>query len=411
MPLMMQTYSLSEDEVLLVRGPAAVKAGNGVSVLGAPIIPSSRVVVKRNKVLPFETSQGGSSLQVTFGEGGDAKVLHGGVGTKIWSEVAKGVLVDGRKVMIMGKTDAGKSTLTTYLINRALLQNVKPAIIDGDIGQSDLAPPGCVGASVVKDYTCDLRDVEADFFGFVGFTSPRWAPHLVIRRMREALDRLEGKYDLCIINTDGYVADEGMEYKARMMNDVGPDLVLVFRGCEDLSERLREVSSPPRMMPVEGPEGIGKSPSERNERRLHQYLRFLKGAKQLEVDLRRVNLAFMGDVYGEMAEGEDPSTALIMKKAGLKVLAIIGESGDFVEVDDGITSFPLQSFRGMFVGLGQNGSILGFGQILRLYRSMTLSLRSPLRVPFDTLFLSGIRLSPDLQSEAVLPVIRSKHPC
>ena len=53
-----------------------------------------------------------------------------------------------RKILIVGDSDTGKSTLATYITNEALKKGYRPGIIDADIGQGDLAPPNAIGRVV-----------------------------------------------------------------------------------------------------------------------------------------------------------------------------------------------------------------------------------------------------------------------
>ena len=60
-------------------------------------------------------------------------------------------------MLIVGNTDTGKSTFGAYIINEALKIGLRPAIIDADIGQGDLAPPNTIGGAVINTWllTCE----------------------------------------------------------------------------------------------------------------------------------------------------------------------------------------------------------------------------------------------------------------
>ncbi|MCP8320265.1 MAG: hypothetical protein H3Z52_04900, partial [archaeon] len=168
-----KSYRLNKGEVLLVRGPAAVRAeSKGSSVLGIHIETGDKIVVRKNKVLPFEADEDGSLIQVNLGERGESWITHDKVGMRIWKDLEEKVFKNfesgKKKLMIIGETDSGKSTLTSYLVNMALMRSLRVIIIDGDIGQGDLAPPGCIGAAIVRNKIYDLRDLRADIFGFLG---------------------------------------------------------------------------------------------------------------------------------------------------------------------------------------------------------------------------------------------------
>ncbi len=417
-----RSYNLNKGEVLLVRGPAAVRAeSKGTSVLGIRIEVGDKIVVKKNRVLPFEADENGTLIQVILGDRGESWITRDRAGMRVWSDLEESIftnLKSGKnKLMIIGETDSGKSTLTSYLANIALMRGLRAAIIDGDIGQGDLVPPGCTGASVVRNKIYDLRDIRADILGFVGFTSPSLLSvrDLIIKRMNELISYLEEReYDLCIINTDGYVADGGMDYKVDMIRELKPDIIICFKEIDkELLERLKGFDNPPVVIPADRPEGIVKSISQRSERRLSQYFRFLKDGKDLSIDLKKIRLSFMGDLYEHNLsdlelkdQGFSLPAAGFAKRADNKIIAFRSNMEDVVEIFDRSIIFSHGSLRGMFAGLGSGDDVSGFARIARLHPDQIITLNTNLKGKFDTLFLSTIRISPDLKTEAILPVVR-----
>ncbi|MGQ9719469.1 MAG: Clp1/GlmU family protein [Nitrososphaerales archaeon] len=416
-----KSYTLAKDETLLVKGPAAVLTkSRGFSVLGVPMMPEEKIVIRRNKILPFDAHESESSAQVTMGEKGESLVSSDRVGVKIWEDVQKRVFANvelGKKrIMILGETDSGKSTLTSYLINLALIRDLRTILVDGDIGQGDLAPPGCIGAVIVRNKIYDLRDVRADIFSFLGFTSPRYVRGLIIERMKKTVSQIEEKeYDLCIINTDGYVADEGMDYKIDMVLRLKPDLIVCFRDIDkELSKRLESIDSAPTIISADKPEGVFKSPSERSERRLSQYLRFLKGGRNRSVDPNRVKLSFMGYLYEHNLSYEESkdlsyrlkSKAVFAKKGDNRLIMFEYGLENRIEMVGRFLVFGASDLRGMFIGLGSDDDVFSFAHITELHHNQMITLSTPFEGSFDTLFLSNIRISLNLRTEVILPIFR-----
>jgi polynucleotide 5'-kinase involved in rRNA processing len=63
----------------------------------------------------------------------------------MWRAVVKNIVEhagakEGLKVLVLGDSNAGKSTFCLYLANRCISAGMKPCIVDSDIGQSDLGP-------------------------------------------------------------------------------------------------------------------------------------------------------------------------------------------------------------------------------------------------------------------------------
>ncbi|MCP8310480.1 MAG: hypothetical protein L6N94_03170 [Candidatus Methylarchaceae archaeon HK01M] len=418
-------YTLSKGEVLLVKGPSAIRAeGEGLSALGIPIKPGEKVVVRKNKVLPFEVDRVESSVQIILGRDSEICINRDKVGMRIWDNVRETVFTNldsgKKKLMIIGETDSGKSTLATYLTNIALLKDMKVCIIDGDIGQGDLAPPGCIGASMVKSPIYDLRDIRADFFEFVGFTSPRWVREIVIERIKKMISYIEEKnWNLCIVNTDGYVSDEGMDYKFDMVEMVDPEMIVCFKDIDRiLFKGFKDSIDLPFLIPADRPKSVTKSPSERSERRLSQYLRFLKGGRVLSADLKEVRLSFMGDIYRHKLSNNElrdiahnfSSKIFSAKRADDKLIVLKWGRGDSIEIFGRSVIFNLSSLKGMFVGLGAGEDIFGFAQITRFRSDLTITLNTPFNGNFDTLFLSTIRVIQNLRSETILPIVVRGRP-
>jgi polynucleotide 5'-hydroxyl-kinase GRC3/NOL9 len=55
-----------------------------------------------------------------------------------------------RSLVLVGPRGAGKSTLARLLVNRLLIRCTRVAMLDCDLGQSELAPPGLVGLAIIR---------------------------------------------------------------------------------------------------------------------------------------------------------------------------------------------------------------------------------------------------------------------
>lgn len=354
----------------MVRGSASVQVRGACSVLGMDV-SGLQVSVRAGKVLPFEPAQG-CELGIDGGEWWEAS--PSAAGTSMWEWVAQRVIARCRQansrpaaaviVMVVGATDTGKSTFCTYLANSALRANITPCVVDGDIGQGDLAPPSALGAAVLRGPVTDLRDVNAEFFEFVGDISPSSAAvrRLVAGKMRALLGRTRRLARLQIINTDGYVAgDGGAAYKRMLARALRPDIVVALgrRGGG------RGGGTPP---PLYGPwlllrarqgghPASAKTRSERVGRRLDQYMRHV-GHGSVTVDARAVRFA------RPVHAGSSVSPAKV-------------EEGTFV---------ALAAARGMVV--------TGFGIIESVDAdSMKATIRTCLPAQsFDTIYLGSVRL-------------------
>jgi polynucleotide 5'-hydroxyl-kinase GRC3/NOL9 len=363
-------------KVRMVKGPAKVFVKGACHVLGRNV-SGQTVKVRAGKALPFEPTSM-CRLQARLGRGGrlwwaDPRQA----GTSMWrslvDQVFASIAVDKKTftVMLVGDTDTGKSTLTIYLANMAIRRGLVPSVIDGDIGQGDLAPPTAIGAAVLSKQIVDLRDVDVDnnnntnLFEFIGNISPAGFECLIAKKLRSMLDRTSPLADICIVNTDGYVRDGGVQYKKTIAEEIQPDLVICLDD-DDLFDDGEPMVGSWQVLRARPSSQTYKSRIERLNRRLDQFLRYVGNGLSV-VNLSRVKFNYMNDLFSP-SELFHPT----------------------------IKQLEQENMRGMFVGLGSNGIVVGFGVIKNVNLSNNRSICIQTNInSFDTIYLSNIRLSID----------------
>ncbi|MGP8127587.1 MAG: Clp1/GlmU family protein [Candidatus Bathyarchaeia archaeon] len=281
-------HKLSPNNTLLVRGPASIVLLDGqASILGAAIQSHQRTAVMDEKQLPIETAQH-ANLEIALGKSARIFEVQGSTIPRSWSLVAEVLAEMNRgKVVVIGPTDVGKSTLCVYLANRLLGQ--KRSIIDGDVGQTDLGPPTTIARSEPKNSIKSLTELLPDARIFIGHTSPGH----VKRKLIEGIQRLSGGAEdsLTIINTDGWIADsEAIQYKIDLISRIKPDLVIGLGFGNELQPIL--AGSRAQSMSVEpASEVLSRSKSDRRKIRVNGYRRFLDGGSMRTFTLREVQVS------------------------------------------------------------------------------------------------------------------------
>src|SRR5437870_7527267 len=101
-----------------------------------------------------------------------------------------------RVTLILGTSDTGKTSLTARLAGALAARGQRVAVVDADVGQSEIGPPTTVGLGRVTGELARLADAEVLALEFVGDTSPvryiRETAAATGRLVRRALsDRLE----------------------------------------------------------------------------------------------------------------------------------------------------------------------------------------------------------------------------
>jgi len=62
-----------------------------------------------------------------------------------WKRLASRIVMPNQRVLVLGPSDAGKSTFCRYLIDYACTASLKVAFVDADVGQSQIGPPTTIG--------------------------------------------------------------------------------------------------------------------------------------------------------------------------------------------------------------------------------------------------------------------------
>jgi len=287
-------HIIDEGKTLLVDGPASVSLLSGkISVLGAPLHISEKLIVREGKRLPLWVKKR-VTLELMLGEGAAVNEVDEGTVPSSWEDAAKEILSLKKPVtvMVVGGMDSGKTSFCTFLVNEAVMKNWRTSVIDADLGQSDVGPPSTVGFNFVTEPVKDLFDIDARDAVFVGSTSPSGAINKVIEGLTQLKDRvMEAGVDFLIINTDGWVeGEEAAEYKVRLAEKVSPSAVVGMQRGNELTNILNELHGV-KVFVIDSPQLI--QPRSREKRKLLRelsYKKYLKRAKMHSLSLNWVKV-------------------------------------------------------------------------------------------------------------------------
>jgi polynucleotide 5'-hydroxyl-kinase GRC3/NOL9 len=222
-----RTICAEAGKTLVIAGPASFELTEGeASVLGTPL-DSARNIVPRGKQTPVEIHSL-SSFRVSLGEDAGVEVLEGSTIPLSWREAGSALVELGEGVaVVVGGADTGKTTLCTFLSNYLIAEHRQVAVVDADIGQTDLGPPTTMAAGEVKARVTSLSQIIPSERLFIGLTSPGRAKNKVIHSTKRLVDYHTKPGKITIVNTDGWVSgSEAVLYKLQMLDELRPDMTL-----------------------------------------------------------------------------------------------------------------------------------------------------------------------------------------
>jgi polynucleotide 5'-hydroxyl-kinase GRC3/NOL9 len=287
-------HTVEKGKTLLVDGPSSVTLLSGeTKVLGAPLKVEERFVIREGKRIPFEVAEK-STFDLVLSENASFEEVDGSTIPSSWENVSEELISGGKllTIMVVGNIDSGKTSFCTYLANKALEKKLKVAIIDADLGQSDVGPPSTIGFGHIVIPVKDLFEVEAESAYFIGLTSPSGVVEEVIEKL-SSLKKTVSKndVDLLIVNTDGWVeGEEAAAYKIKLIEIIAADVVVGIQRENELSPILNALKDK-KVISVNSPSVIRERDREKRKiLRESSYKKYLKSAKIQSFPLNWINV-------------------------------------------------------------------------------------------------------------------------
>jgi len=363
--------NVKQGKTLLVDGPSSVNLLFGsVKVLGKDLRVGSKIVVRNGKRLPFEVTKD-AEFDLTLGETSSYLEMDGGTIPKSWEDAADGVLAleAPASILTMGGIDSGKTSLCTYLANRMLKNQRKVAIIDGDLGQSDLGPPATVGLARLTEPTVDLFSIQPESTVFVGATTPSKAFHASLNALKTLREKgLEMGTDFLIVNTDGWVnGEDALNHKNQAVALFGPSAIIAIQEGDELKPLLDTLHGL-RIFTVEPPKTIRKRSHEtRKALRELAYRKYLKGAKIQSYPISWVKIR---GAPTEAFDAFSPEQRSIDETSLQATRADYGEPATVTEEERDLL-VGLEDEKGEFLGIGIICSIDLERRTIKVYTSVS----------------------------------------
>ncbi len=229
---------VEKGKTLLISGPTSVMLIDGkATILGSNLIPYNKIVIRKGKLLPFETEEN-SVFNIILSEISTIEEVVGSTIPNSWRKATNEILAQPKPytVLTIGGVDCGKTTFCTFLANHALRLGYRTVIIDADLGQTDIGPPTTIGFSLVQDPVYDLFYLKAQNIFFTGITNPSTVTDRIIEGLYLFKQQAEkNKAQVTIINTDGWIQGEGAkEFKISLVKVILPQATVGIQQGNEL---------------------------------------------------------------------------------------------------------------------------------------------------------------------------------
>jgi polynucleotide 5'-hydroxyl-kinase GRC3/NOL9 len=406
--------TIEKGKTLLVDGPARIQILSGkASVLGALVETGEQIVVRRGKRMPLEGLVN-CDVELTLGDSASYTINEGSTIPPSWVQAAEKILSrkEPTTVLVIGEVDCGKTGFCTYLANVSLGKELKIAIIDGDVGQSDIGPPGSVSLCFFNEPVVDLFKLRSEDLRFIGATSPSGRTSAVVEVLRVLKQKAsEQLADLIIINTDGWVEGErAVKYKTNLVEKVAPDIVVAVQCENDLQQILNTLQNR-QVIVIQSPQPMKKRDQEtRKLLRESAYKKYLK-----EMKVRSFPLSWV-IMEGDLRFNCSKDSPLRKKIESLleKEVLFCQEGSDFMIIMIGKTvSIEEEQIKKLESELGKqvlwlrrgdeegllialedaNGKVLGLGTICNVdFEKETIVINTSIEEPVSKIRVGQIRL-------------------
>lgn len=196
-----------------------------------------------------------------------------------WHDLASALSGERGAAIVIGGVDSGKTVLAWWLAKQ-LARRASVAVIDADLGQSQLGPPATVG------WLAPGGDRER--FVFVGAITPEQRPLKTAAATQIACSRAREAADWLVLDTSGWVHGSGaVSLKRAKMDLVSPtDVILIEAEPRELETIARAVPPDARCHRLEVVDEGSKSDAARRNFRCERFAEYLEGAHMQEVHLQ-----------------------------------------------------------------------------------------------------------------------------
>jgi polynucleotide 5'-hydroxyl-kinase GRC3/NOL9 len=317
------------------------------------------IVVREGKRLPFFVLEK-AVFDLSLGPNSSMSEVSGNTIPQSWNKPVKDLLCVEKKpviILVLGKIDSGKSSCCTFLLNQLVSQKHQVAILDGDVGQSDIGPSGTIGYALTSKPVIELQNLKLENAFFVGVTSPIKAIAKINEGLAAMMEEISHRsFDFLIVNTDGWVAgDLAIEYKTMIVKLIKPDFIIgikVENELEPLMVTLGQAQTPIILLEASSC-ASERTADKRKILRDRTYSKYLQNAKLQCYPMSHVTVELRSSVLPSHIEHENGILVGLYgqksKFLGIGVLRAINQTRKVLKVQTAVSVKPQKLVVGKII--------------------------------------------------------------
>lgn len=185
-------------------------------------------------------------------------------------------------LFMLGGVDVGKTYAATSIANRLYEQGLKVAVVDADVGQSDIGPPCCIGMGILEKGIRKLSEVPLHSLYFVGNTSPNGCMRECVKGAAAGVKKAkEFDADVILVDSTGWIeGEDGLRFKMLEIKEINPSFVVAIEKSNELAHILPHLNKIFEVIRLRmSGEAMSRTREDRKALREEAYNKYFRAAK------------------------------------------------------------------------------------------------------------------------------------
>lgn len=337
-----------------------------------------------------------------------------------WRPHMEAIISSPGMTVVVGGVDTGKTSFCTMLANQGVEAGVPTAVVDGDMGQSEIGPPTTVGLALMDSPVRALNESVPHSLYFVGATSPVGHLLAVVAGAKTLAEKAEALgRRLVIVDTTGLVRGAiGRRLKTHKIELLSPRYIVALQRAGEAEHFLRLFDTwedcTVYRLPL-APGIVPKSPALRTQRRAARFSEYFREGRECQLSLDKLATSGtwlrtgsrLGPRFLEPAEGALGMPVLYGESIDQGVYLVTAGEHDGRGTETlqeyfrtrNLVIVPASRYQHLIVSLLDSSlEVLSLGIVQGIdFRARAISLFTPLRsiAPVRSIRFGVLKLRPD----------------